>query len=215
VRKDIQELLAGVRTDLDSFSDLESYALMTSGYLAAEQALKGLEDLPMAQAEPPHKWRFLEVAEGMTQEQADSAEHRRLSEHLKVSDMTFFKVWKLYRPLNLTAKSIGLALLIGLVYLWITNPGLTFSDPTWEAIKQSLTLGNLMTTFGLVLLGMLVVNVAGRFAGQALQLIRFREALYRVLVGLGVGIVGWLGAWVHLHVFDVIFKRLGRVGKNP
>jgi hypothetical protein len=187
---------------------------MTSGYLAAEQALKGLEGLPMAKAESPHPWAFLEVAKGMTQE-TDSEEYRLISKHLKVSGMTFFKVWKLYRPLNLTAKAIGLGLLIGLVYLWITNPGLTFSESTWEAIKQSLTLGKLMTTIGLVLLGMIVVNVAGRFAGQALQLIRFREALYRVLVGLGVGIVGWLGAWVHLHVFDVIFKRLGRVGKNP
>jgi len=36
IRKDIQELLAGVRTDLDSFSDTEAYALMTSGYCAIE-----------------------------------------------------------------------------------------------------------------------------------------------------------------------------------
>jgi hypothetical protein len=36
ISKDIQLDLAGVRTDLDSFSDVEAYALMTSGYRMTE-----------------------------------------------------------------------------------------------------------------------------------------------------------------------------------
>jgi len=32
IRKDVQERLAAIRTDLDSFTDQEAYALMTSGY---------------------------------------------------------------------------------------------------------------------------------------------------------------------------------------
>jgi predicted acylesterase/phospholipase RssA len=40
VDKGIQRCLAAIRTDLDSFSEVEAYALMTSGYLMTETALK-------------------------------------------------------------------------------------------------------------------------------------------------------------------------------
>jgi hypothetical protein len=47
VRKEIQELLAGVRTDLDSFSDVEAFALMTSGYRMTSHYLPNCEVLPI------------------------------------------------------------------------------------------------------------------------------------------------------------------------
>lgn len=37
IRKDVQQLLASVRTDLDAFNDAEAYALMYSGYQMTEQ----------------------------------------------------------------------------------------------------------------------------------------------------------------------------------
>src|SRR6185503_15343191 len=40
IAKDVQELLSGVRTDLDSFSDVEAFALMTSGYRMTERSFK-------------------------------------------------------------------------------------------------------------------------------------------------------------------------------
>ncbi len=210
VRKDIQEWLAGVRTDLDSFSDLESYALMTSGYLAAGYALQDLDGLPMQKGKP-HAWTFLKVAAGMTRQQAEGEAYQRLVKHLKASSMTFFKVWKLYRPLQLTALLIGLALLVSLVYLGVTNPGLTLSESTWQGIQASLTLGNLLTTLGLIVIGILAVNLAGRMGGLAMRVTSLRETLYRILVGLGVGILGWLGAFLHLRLLDKLFKWLGRV----
>jgi len=210
IRKDIQELLAGVRTDLDSFSDLESYALMTSGYLAAELALQNLEALSMHQG-GKHDWAFLKVEPGMTQEEATGADYQRLCDQLKVSPMTFFKVWMLSRPLKITALLVGFILLAGLGYLWYSHPGLTLPEHTWEWLKQSLTVGKVLTTLSLMLVGVWLVNIAGRTAGVAMQVTQFRESLYRIIVGLSIGIVGWVGAFIHLHLFDRIFKNLGRV----
>ena len=41
----IQRLLAKVRTDLDSFSEVEAYALMSSAYLMTEQQFSALQTL--------------------------------------------------------------------------------------------------------------------------------------------------------------------------
>lgn len=210
VRKDIQELLAGVRTDLDSFSDLESYALMTSGYMAADLALKNLPTMSMHQG-GEHDWAFLKVAPGMTCEKTTGEDYKRLSEHLKASSMLFFRVWKLYRPLKIAALVGGVILLAGLAYLWYSHPDLTLSEHTWEWLKQSLTIGNILTTLTLMFLGIWLVNFAGRTADVAMQATRFRETLYRIAVGLSIGLVGWVGAFIHLHLFDRIFKKLGRV----
>ena len=60
MRKKIQELLAGIRTDLDSFSDVEAFSLMTSGYRMAGYYLQNVEVLPT----PSYRsedWDFLEI----------------------------------------------------------------------------------------------------------------------------------------------------------
>ncbi|MBF0344787.1 MAG: patatin-like phospholipase family protein [Nitrospirae bacterium] len=62
INKEYQSCLANIRTDLDSFSDVEAFALMTSGYLMTETML------PKHIKEFSHKkvsrgnWRFLTLA---------------------------------------------------------------------------------------------------------------------------------------------------------
>jgi Patatin-like phospholipase len=65
IRKQIQELLAGIRTDLDAFSDVEAYALMTSGYRMAAQFLPAVTILPARQP-PAVDWPFLKIEGVMT-----------------------------------------------------------------------------------------------------------------------------------------------------
>jgi hypothetical protein len=98
-----------------------------------------------------------------------------------------------------------------IVYLGVTEPALSFSEATWQGIRQSLTLGNLLLALGSLLAGIAVVHIAGQAGEMALRLSKIRETLYRILIGAGVGIVGWLGAALHLHLFDKLFKRLGKV----
>ena len=64
VWKEHQKHLAAIRTDLDAFSDIEAAALMASGYLAMDLAVKRLiADVPALapsepQAPPPDGWFF-------------------------------------------------------------------------------------------------------------------------------------------------------------
>jgi predicted acylesterase/phospholipase RssA len=64
VSEDVQRALAAIRTDLDSFSEAEAYALMASGYLMARRDFH--RELPGA-APPPaeHSWKFRSVIPSM------------------------------------------------------------------------------------------------------------------------------------------------------
>ena len=61
VRADVQNLLAGIRTDLDVFSEAEAYGLMASGYqMTAHYFPKSITSFnPTAATDP--RWRFLKV----------------------------------------------------------------------------------------------------------------------------------------------------------
>jgi len=66
IPKSVQARLAAIRTDLDSFSDAEAFALMTSGYRMTEREFEhvgvGGFDSLRGQAEPStYPWKFLEI----------------------------------------------------------------------------------------------------------------------------------------------------------
>jgi predicted acylesterase/phospholipase RssA len=61
VHREIQDALARLRTDLDSFSDAEAHALMCSAYLMTRLALQQ-HDSPLSnRTEKPSTWRFMKV----------------------------------------------------------------------------------------------------------------------------------------------------------
>ncbi len=78
VRCDIQRLLAGIRTDLDSFSDAEADALMFSAYKMTAEAARSL---PFAAGTDgtTGQWRFLEIGPiaGAPQDNAEVASLRK------------------------------------------------------------------------------------------------------------------------------------------
>ncbi|HMJ62620.1 MAG TPA: patatin-like phospholipase family protein, partial [Bryobacteraceae bacterium] len=61
MRRDVQALLAGIRTDLDSFSDCEADALMLSGYLMARAGFANcILSFPVS-SKPEAQWRFRSI----------------------------------------------------------------------------------------------------------------------------------------------------------
>ncbi len=100
VARSIQSDLARVRTDLNAFTQAESYALMTSGYLMTKQALaehKGIGPFRVdprvgggvdaAGREAVERWRFLRIAPVMGRPaQGELAKYQyRLERHLSRS----------------------------------------------------------------------------------------------------------------------------------
>jgi predicted acylesterase/phospholipase RssA len=189
VQREIQRRLAAVRTDLDSFSDAEAYALMCSGYLMTEQAMSvdkplGFE-VPAARREP---WDFLKIEQLMK----EPPEANPLVHQLKASDRLFWKIWLLWRP----ARFLGVLAMVGALAALGFVIGSVWSEPA-----PSFSWGELIMVVAAVLLGAVVFD---RLAG----FFNYRKTLDQILIGLGLT-VGALVAKLHLYVFDKIFLRQG------
>src|SRR6476620_7244940 len=93
IAKDMQELLSGIRTDLDSFSEAEAYALMTSAYRMTEYQFKYgkcVEGFASpAEAEP---WKFLEIENSM---KGSGQSYDYLKKLLEAGSSLAFKVWQI------------------------------------------------------------------------------------------------------------------------
>lgn len=198
VAKDIQQLLASVRTDLDSFSDVEAYALMASAYRMTEHAFaekKCVEgfDAPEASAD----WDFLKVEDGM---KGVGPHYRRVKQLLGVSGALAFKIWKLRRGLQYVAYLLAAAAFVGGVWAaWTFRGSVLLNAITVGAIAM-FVVGFALTALGTALIGKRLMRV-----------VRLRETLIRAGVWLFVGVFGSLAAWLHLRFFDPMFLKEGSI----
>jgi hypothetical protein len=117
---------------------------------------------------------------------------------LGVSDTLAFKIWKLRKGLQWTAFALAAA-----VFLFGSWAAIAFRR---SVLLQAITVG----TIALFVFGLALTAIGTALVGKKLmKVIRLRETLIRAAVGLGVGIVGWLAAALHLLVFDPMFLREG------
>ena len=193
VQREIQRRLAAVRTDLDSFSDAEAYALMCSGYLMTEDALNSDAalgfDVPKGQRE---SWQFLQIDNLMKQ----AVDGNPLVNQLKVSDKLFWKAWSLLRWLRVLGWVVGAGLALGL-YLILVN--------FWTNKLPSFSWGELVVFLTALALSFLAFD-------KLSKVLNYRKTLDQILIGLGM-IVGSLLAKIHLCVFDKLFLRQGSIDR--
>jgi hypothetical protein len=95
IRKDVQASLASIRTDLDSFSEAEAFALATSGYRMTEHELARDEESVPGTRNQLKPWRFLSIEEPMKRVQGFEAQHNHLMRLLTVAGERALKPWKL------------------------------------------------------------------------------------------------------------------------
>jgi predicted acylesterase/phospholipase RssA len=188
--KPFQRLIAGIRTDLDSFNETEAFALMTSGYQMTstniETSIQGVPLDPQPQA-----WEFLQVADSL-RDQNDT----KLEQLLKVGGMGMLKIWELSRPLRaLKTILFGLivVLLIYAVWKWSGEP--LNSLPGFVA-----ALGLLGLTIAIGKVGL----------GWALKAFDFRKTAHQFLVGVALSVAGWSATWIHISIFDRLYLFKGK-----
>jgi hypothetical protein len=186
LQKSVQQLLSAIRTDLDSFTEIEAFSLMTSGYRMARASF----DLPgfRAPITPSPAWRFLEVEPLLT----PGPGFDEITQHLRIAGMSAGKVWLLYKPLTIAGAALGVYLLYALARLW------------FYAQDQAL-----VTVRGL---GIFVAVLAATAVAPGLvRLVRYRQTIrdlgLRFVVAAALAVVFRL----HLLVFDPIFLRLGQI----
>lgn len=193
LQRDIQQHLSAIRTDLDSFSQSEAYSLMLSGYRMTEhefpRTIIGYPSKPLHEK----KWQFLAVEQAMKKHKGHEAEHDELKRLLEAGSSRAFRIWKLHKPLKIAGWILGVAALIA--FLWIS----------WHWSRVSLlNLG----AVGATVVALIAVVIVGKII---VKIVKFRDTLITIGVGIGMSIIGWLVARLHLHVFDPFFKKYGQV----
>ena len=189
MRREIQSMLAGVRTDLDSFHDLEASALMISGFRMTESELpKSVPGFPLDTANPV-AWRFLELEKSLT---PNGKQFAKASNALNIAKMSAFKIWYLIPTLKL----LGLATVAAIVVTVI-----------WACFHYSSTPLITAGAIGIAIVTMAATAVLGK---HAMTFFRARTTYHRVVIGLAVAVLAWLLTWIHLLVFDPMYLRYGK-----
>ena len=202
IRKDVQESIAAIRTDLDSFHDVEAYALMTSGYRMAEYEFpRSISGFPICQPAIVD-WKFLAV-EPPLQRVADIDEaHREVLALLKAANCLAFKIWKLSPALQALRWVLLVLAAAGVLYLAFWGPPLGVGLTLRQAVVAGIT------------------AVVGLLVGKnVMRVVHFGDTLKQIAAGLALCLCGWLIGGVHLMVFDKMYLRRGRIqgllGKLP
>jgi predicted acylesterase/phospholipase RssA len=196
IRKDIQERLAAMRTDLDSFSEAEAYALMMSGYNMTERVFTdSMKNFPKSNAPAQPGWRFLALSEAVKGGQG----YEELMKRLKVSHMKGFKIWKLLPWLRVASWFAGALAVAGLIWL-----GYRLRNEPEFKFTAGLAL--------LILLVMVVMTALARIIGPPLK-----KGWAKTPSEFGIGLVmmfpGFLLARLHLILFDKLFLNYGKIDR--
>ncbi len=210
VRKDAQEKLAAVRTDLDSFNDAEAYALMTSGYRMTEYEFDHcLKEFPVNAGERAG-WSFLAVERALNRTGGYEEAHRHLMSILGVAPQRAFRVWKLKPQLKLLAAVLALLFVGAILWLLLTLV------PGWLAflhgqLPESLSEERLKRV---LLWSLAAIIAASAVCYMLLRLILRRKTLTQIVIGLVMLTIGFVAALAHLYIFDKIYLQLGRIAPD-
>jgi predicted acylesterase/phospholipase RssA len=210
----VQARLAGIRTDLDSFSETEGYALMLSGYRMAEADFK--QQLPAWSWPEAHRepWSFLAIEDVVTRTPGTEFEHAQLLRTLTVSAARSFKVWRLAPVL---ASSILAVLLLAVLAAWRWEPSrlaielVLWSIPGVERVLLDVEYDPPAQTAGRALLAVAACAIV---AWLLHRLFRTGKSATVIVTGLLMVTVGWLGAVLHLAVFDPLYQMKGKVRRR-
>jgi predicted acylesterase/phospholipase RssA len=217
VARELQAKLAGIRTDLDSFSDAEAYALMASGYRMTAVQFRGPEPCIEGFADPPlGDWAFRRIEASLL---ASGRDHSRLGVLLDSARSPTFKVWQLLLPLIVLKWALLAGVVGALIWVFATRwsqPLIPPSAVDW--VRAHLTFSALgKGALSLLLVTALSVTanaLLGRRRGKRLlSAIRWRDTARDIAYGVVMSLAGWVVARLHLHIFDPLYLRAGKIDR--
>ena len=198
-------LLADLRTDLDSFSEVESASLMSAAYLMAGAVLRdptwaGGATFVTADTVGDPNGSIVGLDDVGPYLRAPSKEFTR---QLGIGSSRFFKVFRLYPALGWVLAGVGVLILAALVWALIAN---------WNA---GVTLGYLV--LALVLLFLAVWVPTTTWGARLLDTSGFTA--FRWVRNAIVGPIPWIWSNAYLALFEGSFQRGGSLsrllGKGP
>jgi hypothetical protein len=116
---------------------------------------------------------------------------------LKVASNLAFKIWMLWRPLQITAAVLAVVFITLLAF---------FYQYWWGIQLVKLTLGGLVSIAGVFLAGKILGSTVMKF-------VNYRKTLEEFAIGLGMSVLGFAAARLHLYVFDRWYLRWGKLDR--
>lgn len=199
VLKEVQRRLADIRTDLDSFSDAEAYALMMSGYLmTAHEFATCVAGYPVP---PPTRppWRFLAIEEPMK-----TVGNKQLTGLLDAASRQLFKFSESFPVLRSVLASVvttllGLLPVLLFASAYLSDKARLLSPDDWLSGVSYFTVA--LAALLLLLLVYLVVLVRTG-----------RKATSQIIVGVFMCTAGFIFSRLTLHLLDPLYLSWGRIG---
>ena len=206
IDRELQDKIAGIRTDLDAFTEVEAYALMASGYLITKREFQLLQEQHCKDGNTS-TWGGYEIdaagvdwpfrpLEPLLAMKPDANEQRKdLSLQLHVARKIFFKAWDVSLPYKILASLALVLILTGLIRLIWSGLDAPVTTITW---------GGLLITIGFI--------VAGSFIPMLQWLKPGGEAKSR-LIKSTVAALGCILANIHLYLVDRWFLARGKLDR--
>jgi len=201
VAEPVQKALSRIRTDLDSFTEVEAYSLMLDGYQMSDYELsraKGILDLnentPKAK---DAKWNFSTVKKWIEDPDLNSTYQK----HLSVAGERVFKVFRLSKTLTIAT------IIISVIFLaWLV---IAFGKDMLNILSWFLSLESLI-----VLIILLILAIFPRIL-RAFKLPVWLISIFEFPVNfIFRGVLPALASLfvcLHLWIFDCLFIKLGKV----
>lgn len=200
--QEVQELLTRVRTDLDSFTEVEAYSLMLGGYRITEGELGALRktgSLGNECVNLSHLWTFLNIEPFAISPTKDYIRQLHAAQH------RFFKIFRLSWSISLFT-----FLFVGLPFLIVA---LAFAVLLFNEIEEvKFTAGEVFEIVALVIacIGAIVLSLFGLRTRRFTWFARFFARPPDT--GAGTMFI-WPFVWLHLVFFDRLFLRRGQLSR--
>jgi predicted acylesterase/phospholipase RssA len=192
MRRDVQTLLAGIRTDLDSFSDCEADTLMLSGYLLARANFANcILNFPVS-SRPEARWRFRSI-EPIAASETQTPAVDELLAALKIAACIGRKPYRASKPLA----AIGIASL-----LLLFAAGAWFARLHWNTPLRG-TLGHWLAVIAAVTAILTVTRAV------LTKFLRYRNPYIQVIASFFMCLAGWFILLLYLRWVEPLYIRIG------
>ncbi len=189
----VQDRLSKIRTDLDSFTEIEACSLMLDGYLMSGPELSAAFSMPTPATSA--RWRFLGMRPWLSTPTA------AYLKHLEVAKERLIKVFRLSWPITLVT-ALAVFLIVWGIWYWL---GASIREGWESSISvKKLMVGTLVAAMGFI-----------PRASRTFKLLAFlrspSEFAVRLLLRGLVPAIGSVFVGIHLLIFDRLFLRLGEI----
>ena len=189
----VQLYLSQVRTDLDSFNDVESYALMYSGYEQLKNEYKTKDNISN-KFFGEKSWKFLQMKDYLTKPNK-AAEKEKL---FQVASRVPFKMYYLSKTVKIIVLVSALAL--GSFLFAFVNP---WNEKAWNYSLLDVTAKFIVITILLFLVGI--------FSKVLANLLNIKSVVRKKVALVGFIILGWIICNLYLLLLNKQYNRIGRL----